>query len=280
MILVTVILPLYNRKELLPRALNSVLKQSYRNLEILVIDDGSTDGAGELPILNQDPRIRFIRLETNCGVSKARNVGIASAQGSWIALLDSDDEWAPEKIEQQLRWLNSNPSFKITQSREVWIRNGTRVNPPATHEKIGGDLFNESLSRCMVTPSSVVFSKKLIDDIGGFNESLPACEDYDLWLRISSRFPIGLVPEYHLKRYGGHPDQLSSTVPMLDRFRIRSILQLLYHTPLTAEQRTEATRVCAQKASIIALGALKRGNQELFTRYNAVVESLALATLY
>jgi glycosyltransferase involved in cell wall biosynthesis len=275
--LVTVIIPLYNRKELLPRALNSVLKQSYRNLEILVIDDGSTDGVEELPILNQDQRIRFIRLDTNCGVSKARNIGIANAQGSWIALLDSDDEWIPVKIEQQLQWLKSNPSFKITQSREIWIRNGKRVNPPVTHEKIGGDLFKESLTRCMVTPSSVVFSKEFIDEIGGFNESLPACEDYDLWLRISSRYPIGLVPEYHLKRYGGHSDQLSSTVPLLDRFRIRSILQLLYHAPLTAEKRTEASRVCVQKASIIAQGALKRGNHELFMRYNAIVESLAIA---
>jgi glycosyltransferase involved in cell wall biosynthesis len=280
MILVSVIIPLYNRKELLPRALNSVLKQSYRNLEILVVDDGSTDGVGELSIINQDPRIRFIHLDTNCGVSKARNVGIANSTGSWIALLDSDDEWVPAKIEQQLQWLKSNPSFKITQSREIWIRNGKRVNPPATHEKTGGDLFNASLLRCMVTPSSVIFCKELIDEVGGFNESLPACEDYDLWLRISSRYPIGLVSEYHLKRYGGHFDQLSSMVPLLDRFRIRSILQLIYHAPLTQEQRTEASRVCTQKASIIAQGALKRGNQELFTRYNAVVESLAVTTLY
>lgn len=275
MVLVSVIIPLFNRKELLPRALNSVLKQSYRNLEILVIDDGSTDGVGELPVLHLDQRIRYIRLDVNSGVSKARNVGIANAQGSWIALLDSDDEWGPKKIEQQLRWLKSNPSFHITQSRELWIRNGKRVNPPATHEKIGGDLFKESLIRCMVTPSSVIFNKCLIDEIGGFNESLPACEDYDLWLRIASRYPVGLVPEYHLKRYGGHPDQLSSSVPMLDRFRIRSILQLLHHWSLTGEQRAEASRVCAQKASIIAQGSLKRGDNELFMRYNAIFENLA-----
>jgi glycosyltransferase involved in cell wall biosynthesis len=276
MILVTVIIPMYNRKELLPRALNSVLKQSYRNLEILVIDDGSTDGAGELPLLFQDQRVRYIRLETNCGVSKARNTGMVNAQGSWIALLDSDDEWVPKKIEKQLRWLKSNPTFHITQSREIWIRNGNRVNPPVTHEKAGGELFNESLLRCMVTPSSVIFRKELVEEIGGFNESLPACEDYDLWLRIASRYPIGLVPEYHLKRYGGHSDQLSSSVPMLDRFRIRSILQLLYHSPLTVEQRTEAVRICMQKASIIAQGCLKRGNHELFERYNAIVNSLAV----
>lgn len=278
MVLVSVIIPVFNRKELLPRALNSVLQQSYHNLEILVIDDGSTDGVGELPLLFQDMRVRYIRLETNCGVSKSRNTGIANAKGSWIALLDSDDEWVPQKIDKQLRWVKTNPTFQITQSREIWIRNGIRVNPPVTHEKIGGDLFNESLSRCMVTPSSVIFRKELIEEVGGFNESLPACEDYDLWLRIASRYPVGLVPEYHLRRYGGHHDQLSSTVPMLDRFRIRSILQLLHNSPLTAEQRTKASRVCIQKASIMAQGCLKRGNHELFERYNAIVECLA-ATL-
>ncbi len=276
MVLVSVIIPVFNRKELLPRALNSVLKQSYRNLEILVIDDGSTDGVGELSMLFQDQRVRYIRNETNCGVSKARNTGIAKAQGSWIALLDSDDEWVPEKIEQQLRWLKSNQAFHITQSREIWIRNGKRVNPPVTHEKVGGDLFNESLIRCMITPSSVIFSKELIVKIGGFNESLPACEDYDLWLRITSRYPVGLVSKYHLKRYGGHPDQLSSSVPILDRFRIRSILQLLWHISLTTEQRKAAIQVCVQKASILAQGALKRGNHEMFMRYNAIVESLAV----
>ncbi|HEX2955606.1 MAG TPA: glycosyltransferase family 2 protein [Chitinispirillaceae bacterium] len=278
MTLVSVIIPLHNRKELLPRALNSVLKQSYRDLEILVIDDGSTDGAGDLPILKQDQRIRYLRLDTNYGVSKARNAGIANAHGSWIALLDSDDEWVPRKIEQQLQWLKFNPSFLITQSRELWIRNGQRVNPPATHEKSGGDLFTESLKRCMITPSSVIFSKDLVDEIGCFNESLPACEDYDLWLRVTSRYPVGLVPEYHLKRYGGHSDQLSSSVPMLDRFRIRSILQLLYHSPLTEEQRAEASWVCAQKASIIAQGCLKRGNQNLYVRYKAIADNLATST--
>jgi glycosyltransferase involved in cell wall biosynthesis len=271
--LVTVIIPVYNRKDLLPRALLSVLKQSFKDFEVLVIDDGSTDGTGELPLLYSDPRIHFHRLGINYGVSKARNTGIQHSNGKWIALLDSDDEWAVDKLRDQLRWLSSNPQFQITQSKEIWIRNGKRVNPPVTHEKFQGDLFDESLNRCMVTPSSVIFSRGLINTVGGFNESLPACEDYDLWLRITSRFPVGLVPQYHLTRYGGHKDQLSSSIQMLDRFRIRSILQLLYHIPLTALQRKEAESICAQKAAIIAQGCLKRGNQNLYLRYQSIARS-------
>lgn len=271
--LVSVIIPVFNRKELLVRALTSVLKQRFRDFEILVIDDGSSDGIAELPLLYSDARIHYHRLDINYGVSKARNTGIHYSKGTWIALLDSDDEWAAHKLSDQLQWLRDNPTFQITQSREIWVRNGKRVNPPATHEKFQGDLFKESLNRCMITPSSVIFHRDLAAITGGFNESLPACEDYDLWLRITSRYPVGLVPEYHLTRYGGHQDQLSSTIEILDRFRIRSILQLLYHSPLTEEQRKNAESVCARKAAIIAEGCLKRGNQNLYLRYQSIARS-------
>jgi glycosyltransferase involved in cell wall biosynthesis len=271
--LVSVIIPVFNRKDLLHRALRSVLKQRFRDFEVLVIDDGSIDGVSELPLLCSDTRIQYHRLDINSGVSKARNTGIHHSKGTWIALLDSDDEWTADKLADQMQWLKNNPAFKITQSREIWVRNGKRVNPPATHEKFQGDLFKESLNRCMITPSSVIFHRDLITIAGGFNESLPACEDYDLWLRITSRFPVGLVPEYHLTRYGGHQDQLSSAVEILDRFRIRSILQLLYHSPLTEEQRKSAESVCARKASIIAQGCLKRGNQNLYLRYQSIARS-------
>jgi glycosyltransferase involved in cell wall biosynthesis len=268
--LISVIIPVFNRKELLPRALLSVLKQSFTDFELIVVDDGSTDGVEELPILTSDPRIQYIKLDSNYGVSKARNTGISHSSGKWIALLDSDDEWTVNKLKKQLLWLRANPSFRITQSKEIWIRNGKRVNPPSTHEKFQGDLFSVSLQRCMITPSSVIFDRELFFECGPFNESLPACEDYDLWLRITCRYPIGLVPEFHLTRYGGHQDQLSSIIPILDRYRIRSILQLLYHSQLTPQQRSDAISICTQKASIIADGCLKRGNQNLYLRYQSI----------
>jgi hypothetical protein len=113
----------------------------------------------------------------------------------------------------------------------------------------------------MITPSSVIFDRELFFECGPFNESLPACEDYDLWLRITCRYPIGLVPEFHLTRYGGHQDQLSSIIPILDRYRIRSILQLLYHSQLTPQQRSDAISIC--KSLYHCRRMLETGKSEL-----------------
>lgn len=268
--LISVIIPVYNRRELLPRALESVLNQSHTDLEIIIIDDGSTDGTSELDLLSSDKRISLHRLPFRSGVSKARNEGVLRARGEWLAFLDSDDEWLKEKLALQMRWISAHTDIKIMQTKEIWIRNGTRVNPPQTHEKFEGDLFEAGLDRCMITPSSVILSRKLFDRVGGFNESLPACEDYDLWLRICLSNRVGLIDEYLLIRYGGHIDQLSSNVMILDRFRIRSILQLLEHKELHNTQRAHAVTTLVKKATLVANGYLKRGNQDLYERYISI----------
>ena len=270
--LVSVIIPVYNRKNLLPRALQSVLNQSHADLEIIVVDDCSSDGVSELGLLSSDKRIFFVRQPFRSGVSKARNEGVRRSRGEWVAFLDSDDEWLRQKIALQLKWFSRHPGCRIVQSKEVWIRNGSRVNPPRTHEKIEGDLFEASLDRCMITPSSVVLSRELFDQAGGFNESLPACEDYDLWLRICINHQVGLIDEHLLIRYGGHSDQLSLNVMILDRFRIRSILQLLEHNQLRNVQRTLAVETLRKKAALVANGYNKRGNQEMYERYISIVK--------
>jgi len=163
-----------------------------------------------------------------------------------------------------------NPQYRILQTREAWIRNGVRVNPPATHEKKEGDLFAVSLKRCMITPSSVMMQKTLLEEVGGFNEALPACEDYDLWLRITARYPVGLIDEILLRRYGGHDDQLSATVPVLDRFRIRSMIGLLESGALTNEQADLTRRELAARADICANGYRKRGKKELYEQYRTI----------
>ena len=267
MVLISVIIPAYNRKALLPRALSSVLSQRLNDFEVIIIDDGSNDGTDTLELLRSDHRIRYCKKHQNYGVSKARNTGIQLSTGKWIALLDSDDEWTPDKLHQQIEWLNKNSSFQIAQSKEIWIRNGQRVNPPISHEKFQGDLFEASLKRCMITPSSVIFTRELIEIVGGFNESLPACEDYDLWLRITCNHLIGLVPQFHLRRFSGHADQLSSSIPILDRFRIRSLLELLHSGKLSLEQKKSVHKNLHKRANIVAQGNLKRGNQELYLRY-------------
>jgi glycosyltransferase involved in cell wall biosynthesis len=268
---VSVIIPVYNRYTFLEQAVSSVLEQSYRDFELIIIDDGSDVAVSETAIAGCDPRVSIIRLDQNCGVAAARNAGVRVSNGHWIAFLDSDDLWHRHKLQKQLRWLDLNSEMTIMQTREIWIRNGVRVNPPRSHEKIQGDLFKQSLDRCMITPSSVILSRSLFDSSGGFNESLRACEDYDLWLRICCKHNAGLLDEYLLTRYGGHDDQLSGTVEHLDKYRVRSILQLLESAELNPVQYNQAVAVLVKKARILANGYYKRGNSELYKRYQSIV---------
>ncbi|MBN1309092.1 MAG: glycosyltransferase family 2 protein [Chitinispirillaceae bacterium] len=269
---ISVVIPVFNREKMLERAVTSVLRQSLHDFECIVVDDCSDGEYGRLSCLD-DPRVRYIRLPDHGGVARARNQGVGRATTPWIAFLDSDDEWLPKKLQRQMEWTAGHPSYLILQSREEWIRNGVRVSPPRTHEKCAGNLFYASLERCMVTPSSVMIRKELFDWFGGFNEAMPACEDYDLWLRITAHFPVGLVDEVLLRRYGGHGDQLSATVPILDRFRIRSLLGLIEGGELSADQAVLAKRQLCKKAAICANGYKKRGNNDLGKRYEAIVEA-------
>ncbi len=271
MALVSVVIPVYNRAGLIRRAVVSVLNQTFGDFECIVVDDGSEVDCLSA-IRGLDPRIKTIKLPYRCGVSHARNTGAEHSDSPWIAFLDSDDEWLPKKLEQQLDWAHRKQQYSILQSKEEWIRNGVFVNPPYTHCKQGGDIFALSLERCMITPSSVLIKRDLFRYYGGFNESLPACEDYDLWLRITVKHHVGLVDEVLLKRYGGHSDQLSTTTPVLDRFRIRSLLGLLFKEELTSEQRSMVRRQIKKKALICANGYRKRGNNELFRRYKTIAE--------
>jgi glycosyltransferase involved in cell wall biosynthesis len=268
---VAVIIPTYNRAALLERAIASVLGQTWRDFELVVVDDGSTDDTALLSVLHSDTRLHFFRNEKNRGVSHARNTGVRAASAPWIAFLDSDDEWLPTKLEKQIAWTREHPETPIVQTRELWIRRGKRVNPPKTHEKFPGDLFSASLDRCMITPSSVLLRRDLFETFGGFNESLPACEDYDLWLRVTCRNHVGLVDEYLLKRYGGHADQLSANVPVLDKFRVQSICDLLESGLLSADQASLARTSILKRAHIVAQGYQKRGNPKEYERYEALI---------
>ncbi|MCU0608241.1 MAG: glycosyltransferase [Chitinispirillaceae bacterium] len=270
--LVAVIIPTFNRAAVLERAVSSVLSQTFRDFELVIINDGSTDETENLSLLKiPDPRLRVISLPENHGVSFARNAGVRATTANWIAFLDSDDEWLPKKLERQISWVTSNPAIGICQTKEIWIRDGKRVNPPRTHEKTGGDIFARSLERCMITPSSVMLSRELFNAAGGFDESLPACEDFDLWLKITCGHPVGLVDHYLLKRYGGHDDQLSSRYPILDIFRIESIKKIIASKVLSPEQELLARKSLIKRAAIVAGGFRKRGNHSEYERYQEMI---------
>jgi glycosyltransferase involved in cell wall biosynthesis len=255
--LISVVIPTHNRRVLLARALDSVRAQTRHADEILVVDDGSSDGTDRL-VAEKYPEVRLL-VQENRGVSAARNAGIRAAQGELIAFLDSDDEWLPRKLQRQLEAMETSPSSPLCHTNEIWIRNGRRVNPMKKHQKFGGWIFEKALPLCVISPSSVVAERSLFDDVGLFDESLPACEDYDLWLRVCSRFPVHYIDEPLIVKHGGHEDQLSRRHWGMDRFRIQALRKILAEPHLPDDYRRGAEAALAQKVEIFSRGAQKRG---------------------
>ncbi|MBT4665362.1 MAG: glycosyltransferase [Opitutae bacterium] len=262
---VSVIIPTYDRIETLPRSLNSVFKQTFSDWELIVVDDGSTDGTDEM-VLRDYSSVRLHRQE-NKGVSSARNAGVALASGEWIAFLDSDDAWFPEKLERQLSSLATEHELRLSHTDEIWIRNGRRVNQPKEYAKSGGHLYRRCLRLCCICPSSVLIRKDFFEELGGFDEAFPACEDYDLWLRITAREPVHYLDQALVRKYGGHEDQLSTTVWGLDRYRIRALEKILSEEILSLEDRILTKKNLIKKLRILVAGARKRGNQEVVSEY-------------
>jgi glycosyltransferase involved in cell wall biosynthesis len=261
---VSVIIPTYNRGWIIKEAIDSVLAQTFNEYELIVVDDGSEDNTAEI-LAGYNSKIQVIG-QANQGVSAARNRGMISSSGRFIALLDSDDLWLPEKLNKQIFFFRNNPDAMICQTQEIWIRNGKRVNPCKHHKKLSGMIFEPSLSLCLVSPSAVMFKRELIDRVGLFDENLPACEDYDLWLRVSLGLPIYLIDEALIIKRGGHEDQLSRN-PMLDKYRIKALLKILNQNLLISEYRSAAVSKLKEKCMIYATGCQKRGRYQEAEKY-------------
>jgi glycosyltransferase involved in cell wall biosynthesis len=180
------------------------------------------------------------------------------ASGRWLAFLDSDDQWLPEKLEKDALFLTNNPFFEIMQSDEMWIRNGKRVNRCKHHLKPEGWIFKQCVERCMISPSAMVVKKSLLSEYGLFDENLPVCEDYDLWLKITRRHIVGLNPAETLIKYGGHDDQLSRKFEAMDRFRIISIINMLKDEK-DDSIKTILMASLSKRIEILINGASKRG---------------------
>jgi len=271
---VSVIIPTFNRSRKLMRALHSVMKQTFRDHEIIVVDDGSNDDTYQA-LGSHMTMIQYVRKQVNQGVSAARNSGIRRASAPWIAFLDSDDYWLKDKLSVQMQYIERNPGALICQTEEIWIRDGRRVNPRIRHKKPSGDIFDRSLKLCLVSPSSVVLKRSLFDEIGFFDEALPVAEDYDMWLRISCRYPVHLIEKALVVKEGGHEDQLSRAYIGMDRFRIRAIVKLLEGGMLTHAQQRKAIEELSVKCRIYGEGCMKRGRKEEGSFFICLPERLA-----
>lgn len=271
---VSVIIPTHNRIDSLSIAINSVLDQQYPVNELIVVDDGSTDGTSEW-CKQTHPDIILIT-QPNHGVSHARNRAIEVAQGEWIALLDSDDSWYPEKLRIQMDAISVNPETRFCHCDEHWIRNGKRVNPKNKHRKYGGNVFEYCLPLCAISPSASLIHTSLFSDVGLFDESLPACEDYDLWLRICCTEKVLFVDQALLAKTGGHEDQLSQRYPAMDQYRLVALAKILRAEILSSDQRLQALTVFHEKLRIFCLGARKRGRlqsiQHMLTVYQDLLD--------
>ncbi len=265
---ISVIIPTHNRAHSISRAIESVLQQSLPAAEIIIVDDGSSDNTAAL-IHGHFSDCRYLH-QKNQGVSSARNRGIRAASGEWLAFLDSDDEWMPEKLAAQATALKHNPGMRLCHTEEIWIRNGKRVNPMKKHAKKGGWIFQHCLPLCAISPSSVILHRSLFQTIGLFDESLPACEDYDLWLRICAFYPTLFIKKPQIIKYGGHEDQLSRQHWGMDRFRIQALEKIIAHPQLSLADRQAATKMLIKKAGILAQGAIKRGKQTQADAYLAI----------
>ncbi|MDY7039148.1 MAG: glycosyltransferase family A protein, partial [Thermodesulfobacteriota bacterium] len=206
--------------------------------------------------------IKYISHAENSGVSASRNTGIRASRSALIAFLDSDDYWLPHKLAAQVQFFRQNPRAVACQTGEIWIRNGLRVHPRKKHLKPSGDIFVPSLKLCLVSPSAVMLERSLLDEVGLFDEDLPACEDYDLWLRISCQYPVHLINRPLVVKVGGDPDQLSSRHMGMDRFRITSLLKLIRSNKLSEKQLQESIRELSIKCRIYGNGCLRRGKTE------------------
>ena len=263
---ISIVIPTYNRCELLKRAINSVLDQTINVREIIIVDNGSTDNTYEI-ISSLFPEITYI-YEERKGVSIARNVGIKNCNSTWIAFLDSDDAWEPQKLEKQLFFSNNNnKKYRLIHTNEIWYKNNKFQNQLKKHEKSGGDIFQKSLQLCCISPSSAFIKKEVFDDYGFFDESLEVCEDYDMWIRITSKEEVGFLDNPLVVKYGGHDDQLSKKYWGMDRFRIKSLEKNLKNDWFTAEQKKSVLNILIKKLSIITNGAKKRDNEEIYRKY-------------
>jgi len=274
--MISIIITTYNRAYCLGEAIQSVLDQDYfvgypttNPFELLVIDNGSTDKTQEL-VKSFGKPVSYFFIEQK-GVSVARNLGLSHSQEKYIAFLDSDDIWEKNKITSQMNVMKTLTHTMVCYTEEIWIRHGKFVNPKKKHKKYSGWIFDKVLPLCLLSLSSAMFRREVFETIGVFDERLPACEDYDLGIRLAHRYPFHLIPKPLIVKRGGHADQLSRQYWGMDRFRIKALEKAL-KLDLTPDQERLVKEEIVKKCEILVNGFRKRNNKESIREYLNLIE--------
>lgn len=268
----SVIIPTHNRQNLLPIAVDSVLRQTFCDYELIIVDDGSTDNTKEkLSDFLSKEKIRYI-YQPHSGVSKARNEGTKNSRGEYIAFLDSDDRFCQEKLAITYSYIKQHPDCKIFHTEEIWYRRGELLEQKLYHKKPHGQVFRQAIKSCCISISTAVIKRDVFKKIGHFDEGLLACEDYDFWLRVSSKFLVYLIPLYLTIKEGGNTDQQSKKYQAMDRYRIYAINKLLKANKVKEEYRLLAYQELIKKCFIYIKGALKRNKRKEAQYYENLID--------
>ncbi len=253
----SVIVPTYNRENFLTTALKSVLDQTFKDFEVIIVDDGSTDRTKAIIRGIEDNRIKYI-YQKNHGVAHARNRGIEKSEGKFISFLDSDDKWVPQKLQRTFQDINEFSAISIFHTEELWYKGGKLLNQRKKHKKPNGYVYQYALPLCCISISTAVVKQSVFEDIGIFDETLPACEDYDFWLRATHKYEVKLIKESLTIKDGGRPDQLSSQRG-LDRYRIKALEKMLLSKELNRNEYELTRKELVKKCLVFSSGAEKRG---------------------
>ena len=265
---VDIIIPAYGRAGLLAEAIASVQAQTFTDWTLWIVDDASAE-AIVLPT-GRDSRIEVRRLPANRGPAFTRNYGASLGLAPYIAFLDSDDLWHPEKLEHAMAAFALDTNLLWWHSNELWLRHGQPAKQKTIHRKQGGQFFERALERCLISPSAVVLQRNFFTTISGFAPAFRLCEDYELWLRLLLRAPIGYSDEpLTIKRAGDWP-QLSSARE-IDRYRVLAMHRVwrLSRHEMPEHWRTALLDECVRKCTLLVGGAAKHQNERGLRRYQA-----------
>jgi glycosyltransferase involved in cell wall biosynthesis len=276
----SIIIPTYNRGKFLEIAIRSVLEQSFTDYELIVVDDGSSDGTKEMfeerktKDEGRRTKIKYF-YQKNKGPAGARNLGLKQAKGEFICFLDTDDRFRQDKLKLTYEYIKKYPQYKVFHTEEIWYRKGAILTQKNCHKKPSGFVFENAVRMCSISISTAAIKRDIFKELGIFDESMLACEDYDFWLRVTNKYPVFLIPEYLTIKEGGHFDQQSFKYPAMDTFRIYALNKILESKALSSDNFKIAADALIRKCEIFIKGALKRGKVKEVNYYQSLIERFA-----